>query len=133
MINSILASNQYTFTIQDFVAIHRNGRFMKGTRPPSVTVKFLRYFDKDLLFTKRYVQNRKSNFIGINFHHCLCNGLIKEQKLLDGHPAVKFVKFEGVRFFTVCVKGKNTGDDIFYNRIHSYMEFVTKFTQDTDR
>ena len=128
MINTILASSQYTFTIRDFVAIHRNGRYMKGSRPPSVTVKFLRYFDKDLLFTKRYIQCRKSNFAGVNFHHCLCTGLIKEQKLLEGHPSVKFVKFEGTRLFTVCIRGAQGKEDIFYNRIHNYTELVNKLT-----
>ena len=122
MINKITNKN---YKLNDFMAIHRNGNKMKGTRPPSVTVKFIRYFDKDILFSKSYIQARKTYFRGISFFHCMSPGLIAEQKLIDNDSRVKFVNFNGPTFFTVCVKGDVLGADVFYNRIHSYQEFLT--------
>ena len=124
MINKISNMN---YTLNDFIAIHRNGNKHKGTRPPSVTVKFIRYFDKDRLFTKSYIQARKSLFRGISFFHCMCPGLIAEQSRISSDSRVKFVNFNGPTFFTVCVKGVGSDMDVFYNRIHSYGELLTRF------
>ena len=131
MINFILSSNGHSYTMLDFAAIHRNGRFYKNNRPPSITVKFLRYHDKDWLFTKRYVSARKSNskYAGVNFHHCLCPGLVAEQTLITRHSRVKFVRFEGGnRYFTVCIKDlSSAGNDMFLNRIQSFIHFEAEF------
>lgn len=111
-------------SLSDFVAIHRNGRKLRKGRPPSVTVKFLRYFDKDSLFAKHLVQARKTKYPGIVFHHCLCPGLIEVQSLLTAHPRVKFAIYEGGnRFFSVCVKDQARGSDFFLNRIQNIEHF----------
>lgn len=124
MINKISNSN---YKLNDFMAIHRNGNKLKGNRPPSVTVKFIRYFDKDRLFMKSHIQARKSYFKGISFFHCMCPGLIVEQSKISNDSRVKFVNFNGPTFFTVCVKGVGAGMDVFYNRIHSYEELLIRF------
>ena len=37
-------------TYKDFSAVHRNGRKGKGGKPPSVTLNFLRLYEKELFF-----------------------------------------------------------------------------------
>ena len=118
-----------TYTMADFAAIHRNGRFYKNSRPPSITVKFLRYFDKDGLFTRRAISTRKTKFPGISFHHGMCPGLIAIQNHLSEHSRVKFVIYEGAnRHFTICIKGPSGGSDIFMNRVQSFSQFETKLS-----
>ena len=51
IVNAITGNTSDPFTLRDFSIIHRNGRKMKGSRPPSITLKFLRFQDKDRLFT----------------------------------------------------------------------------------
>ena len=36
------------FSKLDFIAIHRNGRNYRNDKPPSVTIKFIRYDEKDM-------------------------------------------------------------------------------------
>ena len=67
-----------TLTAQDYVAIHRNGTVYKGKRPPTITVKFVRFTDKDLLFFKPAREARASRYPKIKFHHNLCKALINE-------------------------------------------------------
>ncbi len=50
MLNNIVISTP-PLTCQDFAAIHRNSKEGKGGRPPTITVKFLRYTDKNKFFT----------------------------------------------------------------------------------
>ncbi len=127
IINSVTNQN---FTIRDFIAIHRNGRSNKGNgRPPSVTIKFLRYYDKDLLFNKRANTSRKNSFPSVNFHHCLCEGMIDIQNALKSERSVKFVRYMGAsRHFSVCVK-REGGDDVFLNRIESVAQFKAELAK----
>ena len=103
------------FNIHCFSAIHRNGNRCKDNgRPPSITVKFLRLQDKDLVFRKTSVIKRKNLFPELNFHHCMCEGMIDIQTSIAAQQPVKFVKFMGAnRFFNVCCKDSNGGDDFF--------------------
>ena len=39
-------SSQEFLSLKDFVAIHRNGLNGRNGKPPSITIKFLRYFEK---------------------------------------------------------------------------------------
>jgi len=107
--------------ITDFAAIHRNGRFMRNNRPPSVTVKFLRYYEKDEFYSRRLVTARKTKYPDLRLHHCMAPGYIEMQKLMSNHPAVKFVLFEGcARLFSVCIKGDENKSDYFINRVQSF-------------
>lgn len=138
MLNDILGRHgSLSFTLADFVAIHRNGRRPKNGRPPTVTVKFLRYFEKDSLFVKRVIQCRKNRFPDIRFHHAMCPGFIEVQKLLSAHPRVKFANFEGCnRFFSVCVKdntGSASGNDFFLNRIQSVAHLEAELANSNGR
>lgn len=127
MLKSISGTN---FSMADFAAIHRNGRFYKNSRPPSITVKFLRYFDKDGLFNRRAISTRKAKFPGIAFHHGMCPGLIAVQSQLTDHSRVKFVIYEGAnRHFTICIKGPSGGSDSFMNRVQSLSQFEAKLRE----
>ncbi len=122
-----------TLTHRDFIAIHRNSRVINNNRnrPPSVTVKFLRYTDKDRLFTKRSLANRKQMFPHLNYHHCLCPALIETQRLISADPNVKFVRYDGPsRQFTVCMNTKdNGGRNIFLNRIQDVECFKVELSK----
>ena len=120
-INRITGKNT---TIQDYSAIHRNGRKNKRNgRPPSVTIKFLRLRDKDLLFTRNVITKRKQLYNGINFHHCLSEGMISIQNEIASNECVKFVNYMGPgRNFSVCIK-RSGKDDTFLNRIESVAQF----------
>ena len=50
-----------SLNVRDFIAIHRNGRTIRNNRPPTLTVKFLRFTDKDVIFTRRSLINCRSN------------------------------------------------------------------------
>ena len=65
----------------------------------------------------------------INFHHCLCEGMIEIQNSIKEHSSVKFVNCMGAtRYFTVSIKKfTNYDDDIFINRIQSYDHFLIEF------
>ena len=120
-LNGALGSNQEHLCRKDFVAIHRNGLTGHNGRPPSIIVKFLRYFEKDLFFTKQSKQYFKQN--GLNIFHGLCPGFIREQDEIKRHNDVKFVTYDGPgRHFSVCLKNGN-----FINRVKSYNDFITKF------
>ena len=107
-----------SLNIRDFIAIHRNGRSTRNNRPPTVTVKFLRFTDKDVIFTRRSLSNCRSMFSHVKLHHGLCPGLIDIRNKLAQVDQVKFARFDGGnRFFTVCVT--NGDDDIFFKRIQN--------------
>ncbi len=125
MFNEILVSKRYELSMLDICAMHRNGRKMKGDRPPSVTVKFLRFHEKDKFFERDSIKCRKELYKGINFFHCMAKGMINEQNSIKAHPAVKFVIFEGSGYFSVCLHGRVK--DVFLNRIYSYKQFVDKY------
>ena len=129
MFNVILKSKRYELTMLDLIALHRNGRKMNGNRPPSITVKFVRFHEKDMFFDKAVIKARKDNFAGISFFHCLSKGMIKEQSLIKQHDAVKFCRFEGAGYFTVCLLGKNGNSDTFMNRVYSFKQFESKFKE----
>ncbi len=124
VVNIINKITGKTTTIRYYVAIHRNGRNIKGNgRPPSVTIKFLRFYDKGVLFMKNFIAKRKTLFRGINFHHCLSEGMIAVQNAIAANGSVKFVRYMGAnRYFTVCIK-RSGKDDIFLNRIESVKHF----------
>ena len=121
IINQVTGKNM---TIRDYAAIHRNGRRIKNNgRPPSVTIKFLRFYDKDVLFMKSSIAKRKRVYRGINFHHCLSEGMIAIQNKIAANDSVKFVNYMGAnRYFSVCIK-RSGKDDIFLNRIESVQHF----------
>ena len=128
MFNALSPSpGRTSFNKYDFVAIHRNGKNSKpgrngGLRPPTATVKFLRYTDKDMFFSKTANARRKQTYPGVGFHHNLCPRLIEEQKIISGHNDVKFVQFMGAtRWFSVCLNC-----DKFLNYIRSYEHFITE-------
>ena len=65
MFNKICTNR--TLTSFDFCAIHRNGTEYKNNRPPSATVKFLRFTDKDLFFTRTARLARVQSYRTLNF------------------------------------------------------------------
>ena len=124
MLNKISPAH-INLTMRDFIAIHRNSREGRNGRPPTITVKFIRYYEKDLFFNKAAIGIRKSQFTGVGFHHNLCSRLISEQQDIKKHTDVKFVNYMGdTRFFSVCLNS-NT----FLNRIRSYGHFVEEFSK----
>ena len=124
VLNVINSCTNSSYTISDFSAIHRNGRILKPNgRPPTVTIKFLRFNDKDKLFTRSTVIKRKSLYQNLNFHHCLCKGMIDIQNKIVADPNVKFVRYMGAnRHFDVCYT-KPDGTEFFLNRIQSFEHF----------
>ena len=128
MFNDLLkrANKGYELSMLDFCAIHRNGRKMRNNRPPSITVKFLRFFEKDMLFDKAVVRSRKTYYPGINFFHCMSKGMIEVQRVIEQNNAVKFCKFEAGGYFSVCLLGENGQSDSWLNRIYSVEQFKTK-------
>ena len=108
---------------KDFAAIHRNGLTGRGGRPPSITLKFLRYYEKDALFSRQAKGNIKK--LGCNIFHALCPGYIKEQNKIKEHSSVKFVNYDGPgRNFSVCMhSGK------FINRVVSNNDFLSKLNE----
>jgi hypothetical protein len=117
--------NSLNLTKRDFIAIHRNRINLNSDRPPTVTIKFLRFTDKDAMFTKMAFAKRKAIYPYIKLHHGLCPGLIEERNKISNHENVKFCRYEGANiFFTVCVvfSGKL---DRFYNRIRNYEHLHT--------
>ena len=118
------------FTERDFTAIHRNGNRNKDNgRPPSVTVKFLRLTDKEMLFNRNVISKRRAMFPLLNFHHCLCKSLIDVQSRISSHNDVKFVRFMGDnKFFNVCIK-RNNHDDTFLSRIQNYDHFLSELSK----
>ena len=118
------------FNIHDFSAIHRNGiRCKDNGRPPSITVKFLRLHDKDLIFSKLSINKRKNLYPELNIHHCMSEGMIDIQSSIATLPSVKFVKFMGAnRYFNVCCKDGDN-DDFFLNRIQNVEHFKTELNK----
>ena len=115
-----ISGNQLDLKNRDFVAIHRNRINLHSNRPPTITIKFLRFSDKDRMFTKLARQTLKQVYGHIKLHHGLSPGYIKIRNEIDQHDCVKFVRYEGAtRYFTVCVKGIDSNGDKFYNRIRN--------------
>ena len=115
-----ITGNQLNLNARDFIAIHRNGRLYKNNRPPTVTIKFIRFTDKDIVMSKLAMNKCKTLYPHIRMHHGLCPGFITIRNELTSVDNVKFVKFAGAnRFFTVCVTDPHGGEDKFYNRIEN--------------
>ena len=126
MFNSLLFDSNEHLSVNDFVDIHRNSKEGKLGRPPSITVKFIRYTDKNLFFNRRIANTRKSKHPGVNFFHNLCKPLIAEQNLIKDTKHVKFVRYDGDnRHFTVCLTYDN--DSSFLNYIKNYTHFKTEY------
>jgi len=106
----------------DFVAIHRNGSKYKDNRPPSITIKFIRYGQKDLFFCKEARINRKNTIPEINYFHNLSPYYINIQNDIKGDKMTKWIRYDGDRRgFTVCLdNGK------ILNYIHSLASFHEK-------
>ena len=120
------------FNTNDFSAIHRNGiKVKENGRPPSITLKFIRFQDKDMLFDKNVIKKRQTMYRDIKFHHCLSEGMIAIQNSIKDHEAVKFVNYLGSsRHFSVCIKKFGNADsDIFINRIQSYDHFIVELNK----
>ncbi len=124
MLNKLVVSSP-PLTCQDFVAIHRNSKEGRNGRPPTITVKFLRYSDKNKYFTKTAIAKRKTLFRGVGLHHNMCYGLIQEQKLINEHKDVKFTTYMGDnRWFSVCLKSGK-----FLNFIRSFKHFLSNHVE----
>ena len=109
-LNTVLNADKH-LNLRDFVDIHRNSKFGKAGKPPSITAKFIRYTDKNLFFNRTVANLRKTRLPGVGFFHNMCPDLIEVQNKIQNHDNIKFVRFEGDnRFFTVCVEcdGNNT-------------------------
>ena len=120
-----ISGNRLNLKNRDFVAIHRNRINQHSNRPPTITIKFLRFSDKDKMFTKLARQTLKQAYGHIKLHHGLSPGYIKIRNQIDQHDRVKFVRYEGgTRYFTVCVNGTDSNGDVFYNRIRN-LEHLT--------
>jgi len=121
--------NSLNLTNRDFIAIHRNRINLNSNRPPTVTIKFIRFTDKDAMFTKLVFAKRKELYPDIKLHHGLCPGLIEERNKISNHENVKFCRYDGAnRFFTVCIvtPGK---PDRFLNRIRSLEHFNSEMSK----
>lgn len=122
-----ITGNQLDLNHRDFIAIHRNGRFHRNSRPPTVTVKFVRFTDKDCVMSKLSTSKCKTLYPHIRMHHGLCPGYVTIRNELASVENVKFVKFAGAnRFFTVCVTDPLGGDDKFYNRIQNITQLKSE-------
>lgn len=109
-----------SLTSADFIAIHRNGRnYSSLGRPPSITVKFIRYDQKEQFFTKICRAKLKTNLPGLNYFHNLSQYFVKIQDRIKDNQQVKWVRYDGDRRgFTVCLKSGS-----FLNFVHSYTGF----------
>ncbi len=124
MLNTIAISRP-ALTCQDFAAIHRNSKEGKDGKPPTITVKFLRYTDKQKFFTKSAISNRKKHYRGVGFHHNMCPALISEQNNISNHQKVKFATYMGDnRWFSVCLNDGN-----FLNYIRSFKHFSSSLAE----
>ena len=118
-----ITGNTLNLSERDFIAIHRNRIDKNSTRPPTVTVKFIRFSDKEAMFTKKAFLIRKDVFPMIKLHHGLCPGLIEERNNICKLDLVKFCRYDGAnRYFTVCVSSEGQPDK-FYNRIRNLEHF----------
>ena len=69
-------------------------------------------------------------FPELNFHHCMCEGMIDIQTSIAAQQPVKFVKFMGAnRFFNVCCRDSNGGEDFFLNRIQNLDHFNSELSK----
>lgn len=110
------------FNRSDFIAIHRNGYKYKNNRPPSITVKFIRYFQKDLFFCKDARINRKENLADVNYFHNLSSHYINIQNAIQDAKLTKWTRYDGDRRgFTVCLENGK-----ILNFIHSLASFREK-------
>ena len=124
-----ISGNSLNLTKRDFIAIHRNRIDKSSPRPPTVTIKFIRFSDKDAMFTKKAYLLRKDAFPQIRLHHGLCPGLIEERNNISKLDMVKFCRYEGsTRYFTVCVSIEGQPDK-FYNRIRNMEHFKIAINQ----
>lgn len=108
----------------DFIAIHRNSAAYKGSRPPTITCKFIRFTDKDIVFERE--NKLKLKTAGVNIHHNMCKSLIAEQDKLSNQLDVKFVIYQGYnRHFSVHL---NNGK--YINKIVNLKDFLRKRNKD---
>ena len=122
--NKISSANR-VISKDDFIAIHRNSSEYRGNRPPTITVKFIRFFDKESFFNKDVKQKLVRLYPGVKFHHNLCRGLIMEQNLIKQHDKVKFVIYQGARRnFSVCLN-----NDKFINKVRNFNDFLNKINK----
>ena len=123
-----ISGNGLILNSRDFVAIHRNRRNLNNGRPPTITIKFLRFSDKDAMFTKRARATLKQQYSHIKLHHGMSPGYIDIRNKLSECDSVKFVRYEGAnRFFTVCVSPGNGDPDVFLNRIRNVQHYIAEF------
>ena len=127
MLNKVLTPDKH-LNIRDFVDIHRNSKFGKNGKPPSITVKFIRYTDKNLLFNRDVTKLRKSKLPGMNFFHNMCKPLIEEQDKIKAYKHVKYVTYQGDnRHFSVCMQYDNNVS--FLNYVRNFKQFIIKYNE----
>ena len=127
MLNKVLTPEKH-LNLRDFVDIHRNSKVGKNGKPPTITVKFIRYTDKNLFFNRESIKDRRTRLPGINFFHNMCKALIEEQGKISKHSHVKFVRYEGDnRHFSVCMVYDNNIS--FLNYIQNYKHFCSKYKE----
>lgn len=78
-------------TYKDFSAIHRNGRKGKQGKPPSVTIKFLRFYEKHKFMSKDAKTKFKGQ--GLNIFHALCTRMLEEQKRIERMHECNYVLY----------------------------------------
>ena len=127
-LNALIPPRQ-SLSCADFVAVHRNGRNYSSTnRPPSITVKFIRYTQKELFFNKQCRLKLKSDLPGVNYFHNLSQYFVKVQDKIKDNEQVKWVRYDGDRRgFTVCLHSGS-----FLNFVQSYVGFRQMLDQDQD-
>ena len=125
-----ITGNELSLSSRDFVAVHRNRKNANTNRPPTITIKFLRFSDKDAMFTRRAKTTLKRMYSHIKLHHGMSPGYIDIRNKLSECNSVKFVMYEGAnRFFTVCVSTDPGSADLFLNRIRNVEHFKLELSK----
>ena len=125
LLNKLLSSDKH-LNVRDFIDIHRNSKFGKAGKPPSITAKFIRYTDKNLFFNRTVAINRKTRLPGVGLFHNMCPAFIEEQNKIQEHDNIKFVRFEGDnRYFTVFAEFE--GQDKMFKQIKCFKQFKVEY------
>lgn len=94
---------KHEFTPDYVCNVHRNKAQVAGSRPPSITLVFLRGMDKDQLFYKK--KHFKTANLGFNLFHALSPRLINEQKKIQSCSEVEWCAWFGhTQYFSVKMK-----------------------------
>ena len=104
VLNSVEPSRN--FTPLDLAHCHRNKQKSDSSRPPTVTVVFIRSYDKDMFMRK--ASKDKLKMKKINLHHHMGPTVLAEFKRLSERHDVQWVQYRG-HVGNFAVKLKNDG------------------------